>query len=104
MVKLNFSLLKSIKMRKCFCREDKGTIGGIDWNKSPVAQFQTAHNPSPNVTIATPPPETTHAEASHHEPSSPRDGGAAAAPSGASEKVELGSGGGVAMVTFGLGL
>ena len=43
-------------MRKCFCREDKGTIGGIDWNKSPVAEFQTAHNPSPNVTIATPPP------------------------------------------------
>ena len=35
-----------------FCREDKGKIGGIDWNKSPVAEFQTAHNPSPNVTVA----------------------------------------------------
>ena len=34
-----------------FCREDKGTIG-VDWNRSPVAEFKTESNPGPNVTVA----------------------------------------------------
>ena len=33
-----------------FCSEDKGSIGGFHWTKSPVTEFKTESNPSPSMT------------------------------------------------------